>query len=77
MKKILCVDDNPDFLELMEHLLTSKGFNVQLLEKGEDTEMAIRKFTPDLVLLDIVLGNIDGSRSVMQLKRIQNLVLYP
>jgi len=77
MKKILCVDDNPDFLELMEHLITSKGFDVQLLDKGEDTESAIRGFKPDLVLLDIVLGNIDGREVCNKIKASSELGAIP
>lgn len=59
-KKILCVDDEPAILELIEYNLENNGYDVA---KATDGQMALDKLSAehfDLVLLDQMLPKMDG-----------------
>ena len=58
--KILIVEDNWEIRELLKVILTEKGFDVQETETGQDAIDACEDHTPDLVVLDLTLPDIDG-----------------
>jgi DNA-binding NtrC family response regulator len=58
--RILVVDDEPDIRELVREILQDEGFDVTVAEDGESARMAFARGTPDLVLLDIWMPDIDG-----------------
>jgi len=66
-KKILVVDDEPQVRQLMEQFLTDKGFNVRVAENGRQGLAALESFTPDLVLLDMHMPELDGIETLKQL----------
>ncbi|MEX2222400.1 MAG: response regulator [Candidatus Rokuibacteriota bacterium] len=66
-KKILVVDDEPEVRQLMEHFLTEKGYEVRIAENGRLGLLALDSFTPDVVLLDMHMPEMDGLET---LKRI-------
>ncbi len=68
MYKILIVDDHPDILQVMELLLSSRGFEIEVTTKGEETFNLINIFKPDLIFLDIHLAGLDGRNICRQLK---------
>ncbi|WP_457269141.1 response regulator transcription factor [Pedobacter sp. UYEF25] len=68
MKKILVVDDDQEVLETLELILELGGFEVSGLDNGEEIFERIAYFEPDLILLDISLGHIDGRLLCEQLK---------
>lgn len=68
MKKILVVDDDQEVLETLELILELGGFEVLGLDNGEEIFDKIEFFEPDLILLDISLGHIDGRLLCEQLK---------
>ena len=59
-QKILVVDDNHDNTLLMRELLTSRGYDVSTANSGEDGELKLRNWHPDLVLLDVVMPGKTG-----------------
>ncbi len=59
-KKILVVDDDDDIREIIEFLLTQAGFRVSICSNGKDIFRTIDRTRPDLILLDIDLGEMDG-----------------
>jgi DNA-binding response OmpR family regulator len=67
-KKILIVDDNRDILELLKLILEMEGYNVSCLDDGSQLEDTIISYHPDLILLDIMLGPIDGRDLCRNLK---------
>ncbi len=67
-QKILVLDDDADILEIISYILKDKGYQVETLESGEDIFSAIREFHPDLVLMDVMLGNMDGRLICRELK---------
>jgi len=68
MFKILVIDDDVDLLFLGSSLLRQKGFDVFSLAKGENIFSCVEFFKPDLILLDVKLGNEDGRNICRQLK---------
>ena len=74
-KKILIIDDEKDILELLEDLLSLKGYDVITALNGvEGIEKAIRE-RPDLILLDIMMPGINGFKVLSSLKE-QKEVAY-
>jgi DNA-binding response OmpR family regulator len=60
MRRILVVDDDKDILEIIEFILQDSGYEVETLSDGHYLFDRIRDFNPDLLILDIMLGNMDG-----------------
>ncbi|MDQ8054272.1 MAG: response regulator [Pedobacter sp.] len=68
MKKILVVDDDDDVLETIQLILEIGGYDVEPLNDAEEVFKRIDEFKPDLILLDVVLGKIDGRVICSQIK---------
>jgi len=61
MKRILAVDDNTDILSVLRYILEDSGYKVDTLSDGHHLFEKIKEHTPDLILLDIMLGDdLDG-----------------
>ena len=60
MKKILVVDDNREILNVLTILLETEGYLVKCKSSGSGILETVSRFSPDVVLLDIMLGNYDG-----------------
>ena len=58
--KILVVDDEPDILEILSYNLTRAGYRVRVAEDGRAGLEAARADTPDLIVLDIMMPEMDG-----------------
>jgi DNA-binding response OmpR family regulator len=57
---LLVVDDNKDIRELLKHILTLNGFNVQEAAEGVTALRLINEARPDLVLLDVMMPGLSG-----------------
>ena len=68
MKKILVVDDDVDILTLVKMTLTMNGFATEVLSRWDAIDNSIKKFVPDLILLDVSLGGADGREICRRLK---------
>lgn len=77
MKKILVVDDDFEVLETIQLILEIGGFKVSAINEGETIFNEIERFKPDLILLDISLGHIDGRVLCEQLKSIESTAKIP
>ena len=60
MTKILCVDDDPRNLKLLDALLVPAGYEVLPAENGEKALKIVQAENPDLVLLDIMMPGLSG-----------------
>lgn len=60
MDKILIVDDEAAILMLYDEELTEEGYDVTTCSDGSQVLELIRKSKPDIVLLDIMLGDDNG-----------------
>jgi DNA-binding response OmpR family regulator len=68
-QKILVLDDDADILEIISYILMDKGYEVVTLSGGEEIFQTISKFHPNLVLMDVMLGNMDGRIICSELKQ--------
>jgi len=57
---ILIVDDNPQNLQLLGSIVYNKGYNVCISASGENALESICQHSPDLILLDIQMPEMDG-----------------
>ena len=68
MQKILIVDDDKDLLEMVEMTLSRLGYHITTLAKGACFFNIIESSQPDIILLDIFLGDADGRALCYNLK---------
>jgi two-component system response regulator CpxR len=69
-KTILCVDDNEQSLSIRKILLETRGYRVIACNSGEQALQAFRNGSVDLVLTDLMMPGIDGSRLIEEVKRL-------
>jgi len=67
-KKVLIVDDEPDFCDALRDFLRRKGFEVAIALSGEEALPAYMQEKPDVVLLDIRMPGMDGLKTLRELK---------
>jgi DNA-binding response OmpR family regulator len=60
MHKALVVEDAAEFRELLVALFEGNGFEVRATEEGETAVELARSFAPDVIVLDVGLGGMDG-----------------
>lgn len=58
--KILIVDDQKDLLELLSMALEQEGYTVRTAASGAEAIQSVLNDKPDLILLDILLGDTSG-----------------
>lgn len=68
MGPILVINDSPEFLQLMHDFLTDEGFAVEILASGDDVLARVADVRPCLIVLDLVLGAVDGWVVLTQLR---------
>lgn len=67
--RVLLVDDNVDYVAMLESSLLELGYNVRTAYNGPEAMVIARAWRPELVLLDIGLPGIDGYEVARQLRR--------
>lgn len=65
--KILVVDDEVSMQKLLKDTLTFSGFEVLLAGDGEQFKERALEQRPDVIILDLILGNQDGSAVYQEL----------
>jgi two-component system response regulator VanR len=73
MERILVVEDNPDYRELLQNFLESAGYSVAIAEDGVEALVITKKQVFDLILLDIMLPKIDGYRVCEVIRKESNV----
>src|SRR5271167_2026076 len=67
--RILIVDDEHDFIELLQYKLAGHGYELIVANDGVHALSQARQLKPDLILLDILLPDLDGISVCEILKR--------
>jgi DNA-binding response OmpR family regulator len=67
-KKILIVDDELDLLALVSIRLRTSGYEVLLASDGVKAIELLSEYTPDLILLDLLMPNMDGNECCKKIK---------
>lgn len=68
-KSILLIEDNADTREVMKFMLESEGASVETAETGHEGLRIARDATPEVVLCDIGLPDIDGLEVARRIRR--------
>ncbi|MDD5697601.1 MAG: response regulator transcription factor, partial [Victivallaceae bacterium] len=77
-EKILIVEDEEDIQELVRYNLQKEGFlNLMVVDSGEQALEAVKTFSPDIILLDLMLPGMDGLAVCRQLKGSQETASIP
>ena len=69
MSNILIVDDSEDLLDVMKFFLEERGYTVKTLSGAQNLVPEIRSFSPDLIILDIILEGDNGRDICKELRR--------
>src|SRR3990172_5642873 len=68
VRKLICVEDEAEMIDLIKLILSRKGFEVLGALGGANGLKLIRQESPDLVLLDLMMPEMDGWQVYQQLK---------
>jgi DNA-binding NarL/FixJ family response regulator len=60
VKRLLCIDDSPEMLDALVHMLESEFLVVGTLSSGSSAVAEAANFNPDIILLDVDLGDMTG-----------------
>lgn len=67
-RNILVVDDDRDIREIITYVLEGEGYAVAALDSGRLVLDTVQATLPDMVILDIQLGDLDGRDICRELK---------
>jgi len=72
-EKILLVDDEPDIIDLITYNLEKEGYEIQSATNGRDAIEMAKRFVPDLILLDVMMPEMDGIETCVELREQDSL----
>ena len=75
--RLLIADDNQQNRELLEAYLVDEGYEIAMATDGKETLDQVQGFTPDLVLLDIMMPRLSGYEVCQQLKEAETTSSIP
>jgi len=76
-KRILVVDDEPDFCSIVQGQLEKEGFEVELAYNGVEGMQKVQANPPDAIVLDVMMPEKDGYEMCKELKADSNLCEIP
>ena len=76
-KRILCIEDEADMIDLTRLVLEREGYQVLGAVGGARGLEIIRQEKPDLVLLDLMMPDVDGWEVYRQMKADKELAQIP
>jgi two-component system alkaline phosphatase synthesis response regulator PhoP len=71
--KILLVDDEPDILAFIKYNLQKEGYEVDTASNGREAVVKAKANHPDLILLDVMMPEMDGIETCVELREIAGL----
>ncbi len=77
MSEILVVDDDRDVAQSIELALRRRGFRVMLAYSGVDALKTLRRYRPDLVILDVLMPGMSGLEVCRRLRADTNTSSLP
>jgi CheY-like chemotaxis protein len=77
-KKIMLVDDDPDVQRLTRLSLdVAGGYEVRVCGSGAEAIQSARMYTPDLILLDVMMPGMDGLATLDALRKLPEVAGTP
>jgi two-component system, OmpR family, alkaline phosphatase synthesis response regulator PhoP len=77
--RVLVIDDDKDILELLEYNLEKEGFTVKTIDESQDAVTVAKDFSPDLIILDIMMPHPNGieiCRELRSMKRFADTYIF-
>lgn len=68
LKNILIIDDDVTALDIVDFLFEEKGFEVARYTDGISALASIKTKTPDIVLIDLMMPQMNGQETVRQMR---------
>ncbi|MFO7751828.1 MAG: response regulator [Desulfobacteraceae bacterium] len=68
-KRILVIDDEPDFAAIVQSNLKKEGFEVEVAYDGVEGLEKVRQNPPDAIVLDVMMPEKDGYEVCSELKK--------
>jgi DNA-binding response OmpR family regulator len=69
MKKILIIEDDEAISDALSLALEMEGYQVDTVLKATKSMNGIKKFKPDLIILDLLLSGVDGRDVIQTIKK--------
>lgn len=76
-QSILLAEDNPDLRKLYSYLLRADGFEVTAVEDGEEALDQLSRKTPDAVVTDLNMPNMDGLELIQWIRSQEDIAGLP
>jgi two-component system, OmpR family, response regulator VicR len=76
-RNILCIEDDPEMIDLIRLILNRHGFVVHGASNGEEGLKMIQEEHPDLILLDLMMPDMDGWEVYQRMKGDENMKNIP
>jgi DNA-binding response OmpR family regulator len=73
MAKVLIAEDDPTMVSLLKTLLNMEGFDVVALDVNEDVPIAVRLEKPDVLFMDVHLGEQSGMEILEVIRKEKDL----
>lgn len=71
--RVLLVDDERDFVEVLSERLANRGFHVNIAFSGDEALEALQEADPDVVILDVLMPGRNGIDTLQEIKRLKPL----
>jgi CheY-like chemotaxis protein len=69
LKRVMCVEDDPDIRKILEFSLGRLGgYTLSLCASGQEAIDKIQIFAPDIVLLDVMMPGMSGTQTLRHLR---------
>jgi len=75
--RILVVDDLPDNYILLQTLLESEGYQVEVVDSGQAALESVASHPPDLVLLDVMMPEMNGFEVIRRIRQNREIPFIP
>lgn len=72
-KKILIADDEHKIVMTLEYAFRKNGYDVFIARDGSEVLEILKNETPDIILLDIMMPNVDGYTTLSQIRQNEKL----
>jgi CheY-like chemotaxis protein len=75
--KILIADDNASDRLLLSKIISKQGHEIIAAENGKEAIDSYVKYSPDIILMDVLMPEVDGMEAAKEIKRIAGEDLVP
>ena len=72
-ERLLVVEDEQKIADLLKDYLSAEGFQVTCLLRGDEALEQIKRLSPDLILLDLMLPGLDGISVCREIRKFSNV----